>query len=66
MLVFTHVFILIHFTSFTLHSYFLTLDTTEYKLVQQTFELAKTVAELKLTESELALYSAFALISPGI
>lgn len=33
--------------------------------MQQTFDLSKSVAELKLTESELALFSAFTLIAPG-
>jgi len=43
---------------------FLTSDTTEMKLVTQAFELAKSVAEMKLTEGELALFSALALLSP--
>lgn len=40
-------------------------DTTELKLVRTAFEYAKSTAELKLTETELALFSAYALLSPG-
>nr|WCS71178.1 hormone receptor-like protein 46-2 [Pardosa pseudoannulata] len=43
---------------------FNTGDTSELKLINNTFEMAKNVAELKLTESELALYSASVLLSP--
>ncbi|XP_043467195.1 probable nuclear hormone receptor HR3 isoform X1 [Leptopilina heterotoma] len=43
---------------------FYTNDTTEIKLVSHVFEVARSVAELKLTESELALYSAAVLLSP--
>jgi nuclear receptor subfamily 1 group F protein 4 len=43
---------------------FLTQDSTELKLVTQAFELAKYIAEMKLTEAELALFSAFTLIAP--
>ncbi|KAI1306526.1 putative nuclear hormone receptor HR3 [Halotydeus destructor] len=39
-------------------------DTTELKLISMAFDFAKTTAELKLTEMELALFSAFALLSP--
>ncbi|CAG2104689.1 unnamed protein product [Medioppia subpectinata] len=39
-------------------------DITESKLVNQSFDLAESIADLKLTESELALFSAYALISP--
>ncbi|XP_059470453.1 probable nuclear hormone receptor HR3 isoform X5 [Neocloeon triangulifer] len=48
---------------------FFTTDTTEMKLVTNAFELARAVAELKLTENELALYSAYVLLSadrPGL
>ncbi len=41
-------------------------DQTEAKLVRQAFELAEGIADLKLTESELALFSAFILIAPGL
>lgn len=44
---------------------FYTTDTAEMKLVSFVFELAKSIAELKLTETELALYSAAVLLSPG-
>lgn len=44
---------------------FYTTDTAEMKLVSCVFELARSVAELKLTETELALYSAAVLLSPG-
>ncbi|CAH0551806.1 unnamed protein product [Brassicogethes aeneus] len=43
---------------------FFTSDTAEMKLVKCVFELAKSIAELKLTETELALYSACVLLSP--
>ncbi|XP_017769820.1 PREDICTED: probable nuclear hormone receptor HR3 isoform X2 [Nicrophorus vespilloides] len=43
---------------------FFTSDTAEMKLVTCVFEVAKSVAELKLTETELALYSACVLLSP--
>ncbi|EEB10626.1 hormone receptor hr3, putative [Pediculus humanus corporis] len=48
---------------------FFTTDTSEMKLVTSVFEFAKSVAELKLTETELALYSAVVLLSgdrPGL
>jgi nuclear receptor subfamily 1 group F protein 4 len=44
---------------------FFTTDTTEMKLVTNAFELARAVAELKLTENELALYSGYVLLSAG-
>ncbi|XP_050499368.1 probable nuclear hormone receptor HR3 isoform X8 [Diabrotica virgifera virgifera] len=43
---------------------FFTSDTAEMKLVTCVFEVAKSIAELKLTETELALYSACVLLSP--
>jgi len=42
----------------------LTADTMEMKLVTDVFEYAKSITELKLTESELALYSAYVLLAP--
>ncbi|XP_075217793.1 nuclear hormone receptor 3 ROR-beta [Lycorma delicatula] len=48
---------------------FYTTDTNEMKLVTLAFEVARGVAELKLTETELALYSAVVLLSadrPGL
>jgi len=42
---------------------FLTPDTVEVKLVTSVFDFAKALAELKLTEIQLALYSAFVLLS---
>ncbi|KAJ9577701.1 hypothetical protein L9F63_005694, partial [Diploptera punctata] len=48
---------------------FFTTETAEMKLVTCVFEFAKGVAELKLTETELALYSACVLLSadrPGL
>lgn len=44
---------------------FFTSDTSEMKLVTCVFEISKGVAELKLTETEIALYSACVLLSPG-
>jgi nuclear receptor subfamily 1 group F protein 4 len=43
----------------------LTNDPVERKLVQTVFEFAKGIAEMKLTECELALFSAYALLTPG-
>lgn len=45
---------------------FFTTETAEMKLVTCVFEFAKGVAELKLTETELALYSACVLLSAGL
>ncbi len=45
---------------------FYTNDTLEVKLVSLAFEVSRSVAELKLTEVELALYSAVVLLSPGL
>ncbi|XP_021932728.1 probable nuclear hormone receptor HR3 isoform X1 [Zootermopsis nevadensis] len=48
---------------------FFTTETAEMKLVTCVFEFAKGVSELKLTETELALYSACVLLSadrPGL
>nr|WIM36148.1 hormone receptor 3 [Pyrrhocoris apterus] len=48
---------------------FFTSDTAEIKLVSLAFEVARGVAELKLTETELALYSGVVLLSsdrPGL
>lgn len=44
---------------------FFTSDTAEMNLVSCVFEVAKNIAELKLTETELALYSAYILLQPG-
>lgn len=44
---------------------FYTQDPVETKLVSLAFELSRSVAALKLTETELALYSAVVLLSPG-
>ncbi|RWS31307.1 putative nuclear hormone receptor HR3-like protein [Leptotrombidium deliense] len=43
---------------------FITNDTIEMKLVTSVFEFAKCIAEVKLTEIELALFSAYVLLSP--
>ncbi|XP_063217579.1 probable nuclear hormone receptor HR3 isoform X2 [Bacillus rossius redtenbacheri] len=48
---------------------FFTTEPAEMKLVTCVFEFARHVAELKLTETELALYSAYVLLSadrPGL
>ncbi|XP_027202446.2 nuclear hormone receptor 3 ROR-beta isoform X2 [Dermatophagoides pteronyssinus] len=39
-------------------------DITESKLISQAFQFAEHLADLKLTEAELALFSAYVLISP--
>lgn len=44
---------------------FLTTETVEMKLVNNVFEFAKTIAELKLTDTELGLYSALVLLQAG-
>ncbi|CAL1267841.1 unnamed protein product [Larinioides sclopetarius] len=43
---------------------FSTSDTTEVKLVNNAFAFARSIAEVKLTDTELALYSAYVLLSP--
>lgn len=43
---------------------FYTSDTNEMKLVSYVFEVAKSIAELKLSEKEIALYSACVLLRP--
>lgn len=40
-------------------------DPIERKLVQTAFEFAKAIAEMKLTETQLALFSAYALLTPS-
>lgn len=42
-----------------------TADATEKRLISEVYEFAKSIAELQLTESELALYSALVLLQPG-
>ena len=42
-----------------------TRDTSEMKLVSQIFDFAQTLAELKLSEYALALYSAYILLQDG-
>lgn len=44
---------------------FYTSDCSEMKLVACIFETAKSIAELKLTETELALYQSLVLLWPG-
>lgn len=44
---------------------FYTSDSFEMKLVAFIFETAKSIAELKLTETELALYQSLVLLWPG-
>lgn len=44
---------------------FYTSDCSEMKLVAYIFETAKSIAELKLTETELALYQSLVLLWPG-
>lgn len=44
---------------------FYTSDSFEMKLVASIFETAKTIASLKLTETELALYQSLVLLWPG-
>lgn len=45
---------------------FYTSDCSEMKLVAYIFETAKSIAELKLTETELALYQSLVLLWPGM
>lgn len=42
-----------------------TADATEKRLITEVYDFAKSIAELQLTESELALYSALVLLRPG-
>ena len=44
---------------------FYTNETAEMRLVNFVFDFARSIAEMKLTETELALYSAVVLLSPG-
>ena len=44
---------------------FYTSNVVEMKLVAGIFETAKAIAELKLTETELALYQSLVLLWPG-
>lgn len=44
---------------------FYTTNSLEMKLVAGIFETAKSIAELKLTETELALYQSLVLLWPG-
>lgn len=41
------------------------MDATEKRLINEIYDFAKSIAELQLTESELALYSALVLLQPG-
>lgn len=45
---------------------FYTSDSEEMRLVSRIFQTAKSIAELKLTETELALYQSLVLLWPGI
>ena len=40
-------------------------DTTEMKLVSQIFDFAKSIAEMRLSDVALALYSAYILFQGG-
>lgn len=44
---------------------FIAADATEKRLITEVYDFAKSIAELQLTESELALYSALVLLQPG-
>lgn len=44
---------------------FYTSDNSEMKLVACIFETVRSIAELKLTETELALYQSLVLLWPG-
>ena len=44
---------------------FMTSDTVEVKLVTSLFEFARGIAEMKLSDVQLGLYSAFILLAPG-
>ena len=41
-------------------------DTTEMKLVSQIFDFAKSIAEMRLSDVALALYSAYILLQEGM
>lgn len=43
---------------------FITQETLEVKLVNNAFNFVRSIAEMKLTETELALYSAYVLLVP--
>ncbi|CAN7984174.1 unnamed protein product, partial [Ixodes hexagonus] len=44
---------------------FITQETLEIKLVNNAFNFVRSIAEMKLTETELALYSAYVLLAPA-
>lgn len=44
---------------------FYTSDTPELKLIACVYETARSIAELKLTETEIALYQSLVLLWPG-
>ena len=41
-------------------------DTIEMKLVSQIFDFAKSVADMRLSDEALALYSAYILLQEGM
>ncbi|CAG0882614.1 unnamed protein product [Darwinula stevensoni] len=45
---------------------FMTSDTVEVKLVTSLFEFARGIAEMKLSDVQLGLYSAFILLAPEV
>ena len=42
-----------------------TRDTTEMKLVSQIFDFARALAEFRLSDEQLALYSGYILLQDG-
>ena len=48
-----------------MEAFMTTRDTVEMKLVSQIFDFAKELAELRLSDVALALYSAYILLQDG-
>lgn len=48
-----------------MEAFMTTADTAEMKLVSQIFDVVKTIAEMQLSETALALYSAYILLQDG-
>ena len=48
-----------------MEAFMTTRDTIEMKLVSQIFDFAKSIAEMRLSDVALALYSAYILLQEG-
>ena len=48
-----------------MEAFMTTRDTTEMKLVSQIFDFARALAEFRLSDEQLALYSGYILLQDG-